>query len=126
MTSDMQPVQLAEPAVQAGPILDEELAMSRVGGDAELLKELAQLFLEEYPRLMAELRQAYEQGDAKQVERSAHGLKGSVANFGAKRAVDAAWQIEQLGRGGRLDPVAEALHSLDLLLLALHGELAQL
>src|SRR4051812_17025255 len=62
--------------------LDHELAMSRVGGDVELLKELAELFLEEYPRLLAEIRAGYEHGDAKQVESSAHGLKGSVANFG--------------------------------------------
>ena len=108
------------------PILDQEVAMLRVGGDAELLREIAQLFLEEYPRLMEELRLAHQQGDAKQVERTAHGLKGSVANFGAKRAVDAAFQIEQLGRGGTLDPVGEVLQSLDLLLLALHGELSQL
>ncbi len=100
--------------------------MARVGGDAELLQELAQLFLEEYPKLMGELRAALEQGDAKLVERTAHGLKGSVANFGAKPAVDAAYQIEQLGRGGELAPVAEVLRSLDLALLSLHGELAQL
>ena len=107
-------------------VLDRELAMARVGGDAELLQELAQLFLEEYPRLMEELRAALEQGDAQLVERTAHGLKGSVANFGAKPAVDAAYQIEQLGRGGKLGPVAEVLRSLDLALLSLHGELAQL
>ena len=110
----------------SGPVLDHEVAMARVGGDVELLKELAQLFLEEYPRLMAELRAAYEHGDATQVEHTAHGLKGSVANFGAKRAVDAAYQIEQLGRAGKLGPVADALQSLDLALLALHAELAQL
>ena len=109
-----------------GPVLDRELAMTRVGGDTELLKELADLFLEEYPRLMGELRAALERGDAKQVEHAAHGLKGSVANFGAKPAVDAAYQIEQFGRDGKLAPVTDLLRSLDLALLALHGELAQL
>jgi HPt (histidine-containing phosphotransfer) domain-containing protein len=106
--------------------LDFDLAMSRVGGDAELLKELAQLFLEECPRLMAELRAAYEKSDARQVERSAHALKGSVANFGAQPAVDAAYKIEQLGRGGTLGPVAEHLKSLEVALLALQGELGRL
>jgi two-component system sensor histidine kinase/response regulator len=106
--------------------LDHDLAMSRVGGDAELLKELAELFLDEYPRLFAQLRTGYEQGDARQVESSAHGLKGSVANFGAKRSVDAAFQIEQLGRGGKLEAVAELIHTLELALLALRAELVQL
>jgi two-component system, sensor histidine kinase and response regulator len=116
----------SEMSVAEQPILDHQLAMSRVGGDEELLKELAELFLTEYPRLMAELRLAYDQGDAKQVERAAHGLKGSVANFGAKRAVDAAYQIEQLGRVGKLGAVSEPLQSLDLILMALHTELSQL
>jgi two-component system sensor histidine kinase/response regulator len=107
-------------------VLDHEAAMARVGGDEELLKELAQLFLEEYPRLMAELREAHAQGDARMVERTAHGLKGSVANFGAKPAVEAAYQIEQLGKGGKLDAVTEALRTLDLALLSLHAELKQL
>lgn len=105
-------------------VFDRELALARVGGDEELLRELAQLFLQDYPRLMAELRQAWQRGNAKQVEEIAHGLKGSVANFGAKRAVEAAYRIEQLGRQARLEPVAEAVHSLDLILLALHSELA--
>jgi len=39
-------------------VLDRELAMARVGGDAELLQELAQLFLEEHPRLMNSARLA--------------------------------------------------------------------
>lgn len=107
-------------------MLDHELAMSRVGGDAELLRELAGLFLEEYPRLVAELREAHQQGDAKRVESTAHGLKGSVANFGAKPAVDAALQIEQLGRVGNLTAVGETLQTLSLALLALHGELIAL
>jgi HPt (histidine-containing phosphotransfer) domain-containing protein len=125
MTSEMPVSEQAAPMAQ-GPILDHEVSLSRVGGDAELLKELAQLFLEEYPRLLAELHLAYEQRDAKRVERMAHGLKGSVATFGAKRAVDAAAQIEQYGRGGKLEPVAEVMHTLDLVLLALHSELAEL
>lgn len=107
-------------------MLDHELAMSRVGGDAELLKELAGLFLEEYPRLLAELHDAHQQGDAKRIESTAHGLKGSVANFGAKPAVDTALLIEQMGRKGDLTAVGEVLKTLDLALLALHGELATL
>lgn len=108
------------------PALDRELAMSRVGGDAELLKELGQLFLEEYPRLMRELREAQARKDARMVERAAHGLKGSVANFGAKSAVDAAFRIEQLGRTGDLLQVDGLLAKLDEALLVLHTDLAQL
>lgn len=108
--------------VQA-PVLDREVAEARVGGDTELLRELAQLFLEEYPRLVAELRAAHAAGDARGMERSAHGLKGSVANFGARQAVEVAYKIERLGKDGQLASAGELLPALDLILLALHAEL---
>ena len=77
-----------------GSALDREVALSRVGGDAELLKEIAVLFLENYQAWLGELRDAAVRGDAKVVENTAHGLKGSVSNFGAQAAVEAALQLE--------------------------------
>ncbi|MEO8098132.1 MAG: Hpt domain-containing protein [Acidobacteriota bacterium] len=108
------------------PLLDFELAMARVGGDTELLKELGELFMEEYPRILTELRAAYSKHDANGVERSAHGLKGSVANFGAQSAVDAAFRIEQMGRQGNLQEVGQELQVLELALLALRTDLSAL
>jgi len=105
---------------------DRPLALSRVGGDAELLKEIATIFLEDYPRTLAELHEAVAHGDSIAIERSAHGLKGSVANFGAPAAVDAAFRLEQLGRTQRLAEVAHVLNSLELALAALRPELESL
>jgi HPt (histidine-containing phosphotransfer) domain-containing protein len=107
-------------------LLDREVAMSRVGGDEELLKELGVLFLEESARQRVELREAFERGDAKHVERTAHGLKGSVANFGAAKAVDTAAQIELLGKRGQLEPVGDLLRLLEATLDDLAVELRQL
>jgi HPt (histidine-containing phosphotransfer) domain-containing protein len=113
------------PEIQV-PVLDHSAAMARVGGDAELLKELAGLFVDEYPQLMAELQAAIAAGDAIRVERSAHALKGAVANFGARQAVDTALQLEQMGRMGKLEPAEDLLRALDLVLMALHAELVRL
>lgn len=106
-----------------GPILDRGTAMARVGGDAELLRELAVLFIKEYPVHMAALREALDREDAGGVERTAHSLKGAVANFGAQPAVAAALQIEQCGKTHQLEPAADIFRALDLVLLALHSEL---
>jgi HPt (histidine-containing phosphotransfer) domain-containing protein len=106
--------------------LDRELALSRVGDDAELLKEIAALFMEDYPSVLAEIRAAAARGDAEGVERAAHGLKGSVANFGAQAAVDAAFQIERMGRAGDLNRVSEAIDTLARALDALRPELEAL
>ncbi len=106
--------------------LDRALAMSRVGGDAELLREIAVLFLEDYPRVLDELRNAIARQDFRTVERTAHGLKGSVSNFGAAAAVEAARAIEVLGRTHQLGEVSQVIRSLELALAALRPELESL
>jgi two-component system sensor histidine kinase/response regulator len=107
-------------------VFDKAVALSRVGGDAELLKEIAILFLDDYPKSLSELREAIDTGDAKRVERSAHGLKGSVSNFGARPAVDAAMQLETMGRSQQLVEVEQVLRTLELALAALRPELESL
>jgi HPt (histidine-containing phosphotransfer) domain-containing protein len=107
-------------------VFDRAIALSRVGGDAELLKEIAILFLDDYPKSLSELRQAVAAGDARRVERSAHGLKGSVSNFGARPAVDAAMELETMGRAQKLVEVEQVLHTLELALAALRPELESL
>jgi two-component system, sensor histidine kinase and response regulator len=90
-----------------------------------LLGELAALFLQECPQMQAEIQAALNRGDAKVVERAAHSLKGSVANFGAKRIVDLAFQIEMLGKKGDLAAVPEVLTQLNATLAVLAPELGQ-
>jgi HPt (histidine-containing phosphotransfer) domain-containing protein len=107
-------------------VFDKEVALSRVGGDVELLKEIAVLFLDDYPKSLKELREAVKARDAKRVERSAHGLKGSVSNFGARPAVEAALQLETMGRAQKLVEVEQVLCSLELALAALRPELESL
>ncbi len=106
--------------------IDRMVALSRVGGDVELLKEIAQLFIEDYPKAMASIQHAADRGDAKALERTAHGLKGSVANFGAAAAVDAAKELESMGRAHRLAEVQQVIHTLELALAALRPELESL
>jgi HPt (histidine-containing phosphotransfer) domain-containing protein len=110
----------------SGSVLDREVALSRVGGDAELLKEIAVLFLENYQAWLGELRDAAVRGDAKVVENTAHGLKGSVSNFGAQAAVEAALQLETLGRNRDLTGVSVSLAALESALEALRPELESL
>jgi len=110
----------------AGPAIDRELALSRVGGDEALLKEIAELFLADCPNALRDLHQAVERADAQAVERAAHGLKGSVSNFGARPVVDAAQKLENMGRSRQLDDAASALSALELTLEALRPELEAL
>ena len=107
-------------------VLDHDTALARAGGDAALVQEIASLFLENYGQWMTELREAVARGDPPAIARSAHGIKGSVANFGAAEAVKAAFQLEQAGRNCDLREVAKVLDSLELALAVLRPELEAL
>lgn len=106
--------------------LDESLALSRVGGDLELLKEVVELFLEDYPSTFQQIRAAVATRDAKALEHHAHSLKGSVSTFGANRAFEAAFALEKQGRGGDLVGAQENLLRLEQALEALRPELVLL
>jgi HPt (histidine-containing phosphotransfer) domain-containing protein len=69
------------------PILDQGVLQSleELGGDddPDLFVELIDLFLQDAPHRIDELRRGLEQGDVKLLERAAHTLKSSSANVGA-------------------------------------------
>jgi HPt (histidine-containing phosphotransfer) domain-containing protein len=76
--------------------------MKSVSGDKALFSEIANLFLESAADNMSQIRQGIANKDASAVETAAHALKGSVSNFGAKRAFDAAHRLECMGKEGKL------------------------
>jgi len=86
---------------------------------------MAGLFLEALPRYAAAIRESLSRLDAKGLERAAHALKGSIGNFAAPRAFDAALQLEIVARSGDLAPAEatwQALESeLEILKPALAG-----
>lgn len=95
----------SRPAAEA---IDWDLAMARLGGDSELLRELAGLFLDDAPRLVSAVRRAVEQRDGKAIERAASALKGAVATFAAQAAYKAAARLEMMGLEGDLTRVPQA------------------
>ena len=94
-------------------MFDPNVVLNRVDGDRDLLKEVAGLFFEDTPRLMTEIRKAVDRADAQALERSAHTLKGSVGNFGARRAFELAFNLEQMGRNGDFARALEVFEQLD-------------
>ncbi len=106
--------------------LDESLALSRVGGDVELLKEVIELFLDDYPSTFEKIKNAVAASDASSLEHHAHSLKGSVSTFGAGRAFEAAFELEKKGRAGDLTGAQDGLRRLEQALEALRPELESL
>jgi HPt (histidine-containing phosphotransfer) domain-containing protein len=103
---------------------NRSVAMDRVGGDEELLREIAGLFLSEYPKLMDDLHQAVIEGNAERMQHAAHTLKGSLGTLGAEVSLPLALELEMKGRRHQLEGAAETYEKLRESLAKLHAELA--
>jgi HPt (histidine-containing phosphotransfer) domain-containing protein len=89
--------------------VDWDDALERLGGNEKTLKELAELFLRECPKMVVDIERAISSGDTTSLRRAAHTLKGSADVFAAKPTVGAAFRVESIGREGNLVGVEEAM-----------------
>ena len=105
--------------------VDEADALKLAGGDRELMRELARVFLAELPEKLSDLRKAASAGDAEQIRIAAHALKGSAAAVGGRPAADASSRVEHLGRSGNLEAARAALVDLEVALEPLAARLRQ-
>ena len=96
-----------------GPIFDLSEALNRVDEDIDFLREVIEVFIEDYPNQIRQLQEGVASGDADAVERAAHTLKSSLANLAGKRASDVAYRLEVLGREGNLEAAKGALANLE-------------
>ncbi len=112
---------------QAGPVLAWRAALLRLDGDALLLLELAQLFIDDGPELMRTLYEALAADDLPASQRAVHSLQGVLVNFGAQRAISQAermsaslhepaqsaqWKGQAVELGAAVEEVYAALHAL--------------
>lgn len=93
-------------------VVDFDQALERVAGDESMLRELAEIFLEESPGWLDDIEASIADGDAEGVFRAAHDIKGSTEVFQAESAVQAAKQLEQMGRDDDLEEADEAFGAL--------------
>ena len=113
----------AAPVTAHGPAFDREKLVSKVDGDADLLRRLARLYFEHTPPLLLQIRAAVLAADAKSLEFGAHTLKGSVGQFYARDVVNAAQRMEEAGRRRDLADAPETLAELETALTRFETEL---
>jgi HPt (histidine-containing phosphotransfer) domain-containing protein len=105
---DLQP----RAGVPAPPPIDIDSLFERLGGDAELVVEVARLFLEDCPTQLASIAAAIDLRDAVRIRVAAHTLKGAAANLSATGLQQAAAHLEQLAAESRLDAAAACWQTL--------------
>jgi CheY-like chemotaxis protein len=89
--------------------IDMAQLMSRVGDDRELLRELIELFRQDFPNQLEALRKSASAGEMNGLARVAHTLKGMLANLAAMQASNAAARLEQIGKQESREDVVSAL-----------------
>ena len=100
-------------------VFDVKRVLEFAAGDREFLQNLVALLAETAPKQLETIDAALRAGDSQAVFRAAHQLKGTVGNFAAKRALDLAGRLEELGR-------TQSLAGGDVLLTGLRAEVGRL
>jgi signal transduction histidine kinase/CheY-like chemotaxis protein/HPt (histidine-containing phosphotransfer) domain-containing protein len=93
------------------------------GGNEKLIRSLAATFLADAPKAISRIRIAVANKNAPELASAAHLLKGSLAIFGAPKAVAAARNLEALGRADSLREASAGLRALESEFTLLQHEL---
>jgi CheY-like chemotaxis protein len=106
--------------------LSRETLLANFGGDEELLNEVIGLFAKNSVVLLEQCRLRIEEGDAEQLQRAAHTLKGSIGNFEMNAAYQKALALEEIGTSGELSQAEHAYSELETMVGRLNDEMAEL
>ncbi|WP_425617019.1 response regulator [Anatilimnocola sp. NA78] len=98
-TAIVAPVSPAASPTTTEPVsvVDWRVALEFCNGDAALLREIAEAFLEEWPKRTTEMRRAIDDSNFDLLHRCGHTIKGSLRYFGADAPFATALELENLG-----------------------------
>ncbi|MBD5800836.1 Hpt domain protein [Azoarcus sp. Aa7] len=108
------------------PLFDLRSTLDNLGNDVEILRVVAATFVEDAPRLLADLRTALADRDVSMVIRAGHSLKGSAENFGAAALIRTVEALEEASRADDFKSAVGRLGEIDRLLARLCAELQAL
>ncbi|HMI47559.1 MAG TPA: response regulator [Gemmatimonadaceae bacterium] len=106
--------------------LDEIGLLKLVGGNRQLVGELAEMFLEDLEPRITEITAAVSEGNADRLRSGAHLLRGSAGSMKAGVVAAAAGVLERMGRSGELAGVQYALGELNIAIASLRPRLVLL
>ena len=93
------------------PAVVESLRQLTPPGEPDVLVEILTVFLADVPQRIDQLKNAWRDGKAAEVQRAAHSLKGSSGNIGADALYEVCKQIDERSKAGdlRIEPLISAL-----------------
>ena len=86
-------------------VFNKTEALKRIGGDEDILKQLAEEHIKHSSKLMIKMDKAVKTQDVEALIFTAHSVKGSLGTIGGEIASDIALNIEKLVKNGNLNEV---------------------
>jgi len=80
--------------------------------DKEIVKEIIEIYIQEYPDRMVKLEKDIQENDLESLYKDAHSMKGVTANFFDKDTEEIARQLEAKGRAEDSSGIAELFEQL--------------
>jgi CheY-like chemotaxis protein len=102
----------AAPAPATVKAFAVDAALQRTRGKRTLLRQLVQLLLQDLPQALAELESALAADDARQIERTAHRLRGAAFTVCAEPLAAAAGELELAARNAESARMQEGVAQL--------------
>jgi len=101
-----------EPVPSGDATWDQAVALARVDGDPEILRDVVGTLLADLPREREVVDAAVRAGDSARLADAAHSLKGALAAVSARGSHTAAEALERVARAGNLDGCSGGLATL--------------
>ena len=108
-----------------GKTLDFSKATEMFDGDMDLFREIATLFVEDFPQKADQIRDGIKKGDGAVVVQGAQNLKDSAGSLGADQVFDLSCRLEALGLEDRLSEGETILKELAVAVEALKSLLKE-
>ena len=94
------------------PVFDLNKVLKIADGDEKFLKEVVGLFKEDCAEKLEEISSAIQKKDFKTIDEVAHSLKGAAGSLGAARMYELSFEMEKMGKEGRLEGIEELYEQL--------------
>jgi signal transduction histidine kinase/ActR/RegA family two-component response regulator/HPt (histidine-containing phosphotransfer) domain-containing protein len=101
------------PAAVVDPVFDRDELLARLGGRAEMIPRFCTMFLGSATAGIAGIRKALEAGDAEELHRQAHTIKGAAANIAASRIRACATRLDEMAKSGEISGAQALLDELE-------------
>ena len=99
--------------------------LKQISGE-DFINELIDTFLEDTPKMIAEIKSAHAANNAEVFRRAAHSMKSNALTFGADQLAALAKELEMIGKENRLIETGDRLKSMEEAYASVRDELNRL